>query len=569
MQKNRDFIKLHKKTFIIIAIALAVALVLGITVASITSSILLRDTIYQGVFVGDLDLSNLTKDEAKAKIIEHFPGTLDGTVLLKCDNIEKELNLIDLAAGLDIESTVQEAYSIGRNGNLFARFQTINDAKKKNIVITPHILCDDAMLETALKEMACQLDGAGREMELFVGENELTITRGVPGNYIDIPEAVHLFKKKAYSLGGKPLVLTAKEIIPNEPNAKAIHDTISGQPVDAEYKIENQRLIIIDDKPGVSFDIDAAQAVIDQSTDNTITIPITVTRASITRESLQAQLFPDRLGTYTTRYNAGDVSRSYNVSLASQKINEVVLAPGDVFSYNDTVGPRTVERGFKIANVYVGNKVEPGVGGGICQVSTTLFNAVVLSDLEIVYRTNHSLPVTYAPLGRDATVAYGSIDFKFKNNTNNPVRIVASANGGANTVTIYGVKENKNRTVEITTECTGTYASRLVQKDDPTLPVGTTKVEQHGSAGSSYNTYKVIKENGTVIKTEFLTKSTYVATDRIELVGTMPVDETETPESEGTETPSVPGTIVPISPNAGVASPSEPSSSATDASTRE
>ncbi len=564
MQKIKDFITLHKKPFIIIAIALVVVLILGITVACITSSKLSHDKIYQGVFVDDLDVSNLTIDQAKAKITEHFICALEGTILLKCETIEKEINLVDLMAKLDIDATAQEAYNIGRNGGMIERLQTINDTKKNTAVITPHIFCDDALLEAYLKEVAGQLENAGRETEFTLGENELTITRGIPGNYIDIPEAILLFKKSAYNLQGNSFTLSAKEITPAEPNAKDIHDKISGEPVDADYKIENQRLIIIDDKPGVSFDIDTVQAVIDQSTGDIITVPVTITRAAITSETLHAHLFPDQLGTYTTRYNAGDVSRSYNVSLASQKINEVVLAPGDVFSYNDTVGPRTVDRGFKVANVYVGNKVEPGVGGGICQVSTTLFNAVVLSDLEIVFRTNHSLPVTYVPLGRDATVAYGSIDFKFKNNTNNPVKIVASASGGANTVTVYGVKENKNRTIEITTECTGTYGSRVVQKEDPTLPVGTIKIEQHGSSGSSYNTYKITKENGTVVNTEFLTKSTYVATDHIELIGTMPEGEAELPDGEGAE-----GDAPTTTPDAGTLSPAEPSAdpalTATDA----
>lgn len=527
MQKIKDYIKLHKKSFTITAIALVVVLILGITAACITSSTLSHDKIYQGVFIGDLNVSNLTQDEAKAKMAKHFTGPLEGAVILKCENIEKEINLADLIASIDIDATAQEAYNIGRSGGMFERLKAVNDAKKNTVVMTPLIRFDEKLLEANLKEIAGQLKNAGRDTEFTVGESELIITRGVPGNYINISEAILSFKKTAYNLRGGSFTMTAEEITPAEPNAKEIHDKICGEPVDADYKIENQRLIIIDDKPGVSFDIDTVQAAIDQASGDTITVPVTVTRANITRETLHSHLFPDKLGTYTTRYNAGDVSRSYNVSLASQKINEVVLAPGDVFSYNDTVGPRTVDRGFKIANVYVGNKVEPGVGGGICQVSTTLFNAVVYSDLEIVYRTNHSLPVTYAPLGRDATVAYGSIDFNFKNNTNHPVKIVASAVGGANNVTIYGVKENKNKTIEITTECTGTYPSRVVQKEDPTLPEGTINVEQHGSAGSSYNAYKVTKENGTVVKTEFLTKSTYVATDRIEIIGTMPPEEAE------------------------------------------
>ena len=537
MKRMKDFMKLHKKSVIITSIILCTVILLGITVTIATASTLNHNKIYEGVLIDDLDVSNLTVEEASAKVLEHFTEALDYAILLKYENVEKEINLSDLLAEIDVKATVQNAYKVGRDGSIIDRLKMVYDIKKNTLVINPLILCDDALLESYFKEIADQFDHAGQEMQLAVTDSELVITRGIPGSYIDIFDAMQKFKESAYRLKNGNFILEAKELIPAEPNAKDIHDKISGDPVDASYKIENHRLIIIDDKPGVSFDIDAVQSVIDQTPGDVITVPVTVTQANITTEKLQAQLFPDLLGTYSTRYNAGDVSRSHNVSLASQKINEVVLAPGEVFSYNDIVGPRTVARGFKIANVYVGNKVEPGIGGGICQVSSTLFNAVVLSDLDIVFRTNHSLPVTYVPLGRDATVSYGSIDFKFKNSTNHPIKIVASASGGTNKISIYGVKENKARTIEITTEFTGSYASRVVQKEDPTLPVGTVKVEQNGSAGSSYNTYKVTKENGSVVKTELLTKSKYVASDCIEIVGTMPVED---PEAQPQETNAPP-----------------------------
>lgn len=546
--------KNRRKTMTITLIIVGVIVVLCAAAGIVAASILHKDTIYNGVFIDDLNVAGMTKSEVADKISEHFTEGLDYPILLRHENIEKEINLSDLMAGMDVEATIQNAYEIGRSGSTTNRLKKIFDLKKNNVVITPLIQCDEVLLETYFKEIADQFNHTGHEMQLELKDQQLIITRGVSGSYIDISGAIQEFKESAFLLRNGVFTLETTEIHPAEPDAKDIHDKISGDPIDASYKIENQRLVITEDKPGVSFDIDAVQAVIDQTPGETITVPVTIIPANLTAEQLQAELFPDRLATYTTRYNAGDVSRSYNVSLASQKINDVVLAPGEVFSYNDTVGPRTVARGFKIANVYVGNKVEPGVGGGICQVSSTLFNAVVLADLEIVFRTNHSLPVTYVPLGRDATVSYGSIDFKFKNNTNHPIKIVASASGGSNQVSVYGIKENKNKSIEITTECTGTYVNRLVQKEDPNLPVGTVKVEQAGSMGSSYNAYKVTKENGTVVKTELLTKSTYVSADRIEIIGTMPAPEDEmlkeeaTPETEEPQNPPV--SIPVIAPNA-------------------
>ena len=168
--------------------------------------------------------------------------------------------------------------------------------------------------------------------------------------------------------------------------------------------------------------------------------------------------------------------------------------------------------------------------------------------MKIVYRTNHSLPVSYVPLGRDATVSYGSIDFKFSNNTDGPIKIVASASGGINKVSIYGVKKHPGRTIELQTECTGTYAPKVEQIEDPTLPVGEIEVEQKGSNGSSYITYKITKENGKVIKTETLTKSSYSAQDRIERVGTMEVVPSDAPkdgEQQENGTSESPASAVP------------------------
>jgi vancomycin resistance protein YoaR len=263
---------------------------------------------------------------------------------------------------------------------------------------------------------------------------------------------------------------------------------------------------------------------------------------TVTEKQLNDTIFADCLGTYSSRYNAGDVNRSYNVALASKNINELILAPGEVFSYNDSVGPRTTARGFRVAHVYVGNRVEDGVGGGICQVSSTLYNAVVLSDLKIVTRTNHSLPVSYVPMGRDATVSYGSIDFKFENNTKMPIKISASASGGLAQISIYGTKENPGRTVSIESVCTATYPAQLEQIEDPTLPEGTVQVEQAGSSGSSYQTYKIVSENGKVISREPLAKSRYIAANRIERVGTMPAaaPETDMPTAENPGETSAP-----------------------------
>ncbi len=143
---------------------------------------------------------------------------------------------------------------------------------------------------------------------------------------------------------------------------------------------------------------------------------------------------------YTTRFSAGNRPRSSNIQLAASFFNGQVLMPGDKLSYNDTVGRRTIKRGFKVAGVYINGKHDTGVGGGICQVSTTLYNAALFANLGIPQRQNHSLPVPYVPLGRDATVDFGNIDLVLQNTTDAPIAVVSTYTPGALTFRILGQK---------------------------------------------------------------------------------------------------------------------------------
>ena len=156
------------------------------------------------------------------------------------------------------------------------------------------------------------------------------------------------------------------------------------------------------------------------------------------------------LGSYST-FGAGTKGRITNITLASKSCDGVILMPGEIFSFNDALGERTVERGYKEATVYVNNSSTKGIGGGICQVSSTLFAAALYADLEIVERTNHSLAVGYLPLGMDAAVSWGTLDFRFRNNTDYPIRLSVTYEKGNINVEIWGTKET-DTTVEITTE---------------------------------------------------------------------------------------------------------------------
>ncbi|MEW8956791.1 VanW family protein [Clostridium sp.] len=223
---------------------------------------------------------------------------------------------------------------------------------------------------------------------------------------------------------------------------------------------------------------------------------------------------------YSTNYSSSSQERSYNIELSTKAINGTVLMPGETFSYNDVVGERSAERGYKDAPVIVGNKVESGIGGGICQVSSTLYQAVIRSGLSSVERVNHSIPVGYMTKGFDATVAWGSIDYKFKNTFDFPIYIQGENSGKNVSFNIYGDTSAVNKTYEIYSEVVENLNPTTKTVEDPTLPEGQTVIERHPAQGFRVKTYRKVFEGGKLINTELLSTDTYAVVNGVQKVGT-------------------------------------------------
>ena len=226
------------------------------------------------------------------------------------------------------------------------------------------------------------------------------------------------------------------------------------------------------------------------------------------------------LGVCKTNYAASNKNRTTNLILAAGKINGTVLLPGEEFSYNGVVGKRTVEAGYKNAATYSNGQVVDDIGGGICQISSTLYDAAVFANMDITVRRNHQFVTSYLPAGKDATVVWGSQDFKFKNSRKYPVRITATVSGGVATVQIWGVKEDVEYDISIETKQISTIKYTTQYIEDPSLPAGTQKVTQAGANGRKVQAYKVMKLNGQVVSRTLLSTDTYRAMTRIVRVGT-------------------------------------------------
>ncbi|WP_192929762.1 VanW family protein [Alkaliphilus serpentinus] len=262
-----------------------------------------------------------------------------------------------------------------------------------------------------------------------------------------------------------------------------------------------------------------------------IKIPTEIIEPQLT--SIQLDEIKDVLGEFQTTFNPSSEGRATNIRLASESINNRLLMPNEGFSFNEATGPRGLEEGYQIAPVILNGKLVPGIGGGICQVSTTLYNALVRADLEVVRRQNHSLPVAYVPLGHDATVADGYIDLQFINNKEYPIYLVSYTEGDQLYVGVYG-KRTDHVTISLDSKVVGVIEPQIEVRKDPNLTAGERRVEREAKRGYRVTTFKVYYRDSKEIKREEISTDYYRPVKGIVAEGIAPtVGENSNSNTEG------------------------------------
>ena len=224
---------------------------------------------------------------------------------------------------------------------------------------------------------------------------------------------------------------------------------------------------------------------------------------------------------FSTSFNARDVNRSSNIRLASSRFDGLVLMPGERLSFNEIVGRRSVAAGFKLAGVYKNGRHDTGIGGGICQVSTTLYNAALFANLKVLKRLNHSMPVPYVPVGRDATVDYGNIDLLIENSHQTPIAVESEYKPGRLTFRILGAPQ-PGLEVKLVASGHKSWDRGVKTVPDPGLPSGKQKVIEKGSRGHSITTHRLVYRDGKLVNKEPLGVSRYAGAVRIIAVGSKP-----------------------------------------------
>lgn len=484
-----------------------------------------RSTILPNVTVGGIGVSNMTVEQAKSAI--------EDTVKQRGENISFTLTYEDIQESLtadqlsvDAGQSAQDAWDVG-HGNFFAGGpQLVGHMLGMSSEVPLALPEDDPALTDLMDRMEQAVTAAAGDHGYQVDGDKLVMTKGAPVVAVDWETAKAQVREELQStlkigLGspgdgptGSDLILFASRGEVEEPDFEAIHREVYTEPKDASLDVNTME--VSDHAVGVDFDVETLKTAYQNAkSGERFSVPLTVTQPKVTKDDLEGRLFRDLLGEATTRVS-GSAARKTNVKLAAAACNEKILLPGEEFSYNNTTGSRSPDKGYLPAPIYAGGRSEDGVGGGICQVSSTIYYAVLHTTLEIVERHDHQFAVSYLAPGMDATVYYGSLDFRFKNNTNYPVKVVTRSYNNSKgsrylEVQLYGTNED-GRYGKPTSAVFDKVAPSTAYKPDPNVARGTLVLdkEQYAYTGMKARTYRTIYEaDGTVVEKQDLGVSTY------------------------------------------------------------
>ena len=457
-----------KKPLIITAAILAVILIPLICFAVYVNN---YDKVYPNIYVADVNFGGKTAEETTTLLHNLYTSEkVAGHKLdLICKESKSEILMDNMSISFDNEKTASEVYAAGRDGNLFQKVYGFAVQLMGKREIKPELEYDDYALQGSFDDIALPYETEPVGFTYSVETNKLTIYQPHNGIKADRKTATNQVIDEIRTLRFGEVILEPVDTPPEPLDLDAFYKDITKDAVNAYYeKAEDGHVEAMPERLKCDIDLASVQSAIQEIKNGaeSFAMAAVTTPPEVTKEVLESTLYSESLGSYTTNFGGSTAARANNVRLAAANMNGKELMPGEVFSYNNVVGPRTAKNGFLSAPVYVGNKVESGLGGGVCQPSSTLYSAVLYANLEIVERSPHSMAVGYMPGGMDATVSYGTLDLQFKNSTDYPVKIVAVTDGGSLTCKILGYNPEKY-SVEIARSSSGRtfYVTRIVYKD--------------------------------------------------------------------------------------------------------
>lgn len=504
------------------------ALIVGIVAAALLAGYLILCAVAGGAafwphsYVLGVDVSGLTAQEAADKVTLEAPAQWKG----------KAVSLVEAKSGatasLDAEGLVEfsdleaQLAQMGPSGSFFTKgaryLASVFSASNGWNLVADVDFTDDGKtrFERAISSLTEQAGAKENGTTYEVQGENLVFTKGVTGVGIDAEAARKGVLLALSGTGPADVELALTETPPPEPDFEHIHTAVYTAPANAT--LDKSTKEIVPAVVGMDFDVTAAKAALDAVGEGaTCSVPLTLTQPEISTAQLKADLYRDVLGSATTVFKGTD-DRRKNIKNAASFINGSILLPGEVFSYNAHCEPYTTSNGYGKASAYVDGASVDTTAGGICQLSSTSYWATLRANLEIVERRNHSYFSDYIAAGLDATVFGGGQDYKFKNNTDYPVKVEAYMNGNNVTVNLYGTNVTGIHGEPYSANKTITNYATTVYKPKADVPRGTTQKDKTNYAynGGTAEAYlKILDANDNVLETKFLHKDTYSKRDAV------------------------------------------------------
>ena len=528
-----------------------------------------QDTFYPNSNINFIDVSGLTAEEAQAKLEKEIPAFEVPIYNAENPDPANPLLTVTLAElGFDSESARESSTLEDWPGTL--RFlQTAKPFLAKGWDYIQHLTgnrgssvfvynLEGSKFEAAVDSVQQQLTVPALDSSYTLEDDAICITRAKDGCFVDRDALKENLTLAGTSANGRLITLetdTAQVL-----TAQEIYDQVAGEMKNAGYDSTTDS--ITPEQVGAEFDVKTAQSALDAAEPGeTVEIPAVIQFPTVTAAELEAVLFRDVLGEYTTNVS-GTANRKSNVQLSAASIHNYVMNTGDVFSYNGVVGQRTAANGYKPAPAYVKGETVDEIGGGICQTSSTLYLACLRGNLEITERYAHRYVPSYVPAGMDATVSWGGPDYKFTNNTDYPIKIVTSYANSKLTVKILGTNVDGSYG-RMTNEQLSTTAWETVYQEDETVAPGTQTVKTTAYTGSKWRTYHHIYDaNGKLIDSHYEATSDYKVRNKVVLVapGELPGAAPAVPVVTPVPAPADPAPVdpTPVEPAPAEPAPVEP-----------
>lgn len=454
---------MSRKSFILSAIIIAALTFIYAGNAKYASAEENDNTICQGVFIDEVDVSGMSREEAQTAVDDFIDSLRNKGVAITVNDNIVYTTMGDLGYTYEENDSIEQALALGKSGNLIKRYKDLKDIEQGSIIYPLAFKFDEEKIKNIVTVDVSAYNIAPVNASITKQGGDFVYTDHSVGSKVSIDKTVKAIEDQMTNWNRQDIIVAA---------------------------------VVEDDMP------------------------------EYTREDVEK--CDTILGTYTTEYTTSAEGRAANLANGARLINNIVLYPGDVFNAYDVLTPFTEENGYFIAGAYLNGVVVDSVGGGACQVTTTLYNAVLEAELEVVERFPHSMTISYVDLSRDAAIAGTYKNFQFANNTDAPILIEASTKDRRITFKLWGheVRDTANRRIKYETVVLSTKNPPAeVVTEDPTQPTTYRKVTQTAHTGYKAQLWKVVYENGVEVSRTMINSSNYEAAPQYVTIGTKKVDE--------------------------------------------